>query len=192
MPRRSPIGSEPRWEALYEAAAPRAGYFTTKQAKAAGYSPQLLQFYIRERRVERCARGIFRLVHFPPTDREDLVPIWLWSECVGVFSHETALAIHELSDLLPAQQHVTLPLAWSDRRLRVPKGVVLHHADLTKTEWAWFGPIPVTTPLRSVVDCIHAHVSKEFTDQAIAQGVRRRLFTRAEVRAGSHHRGKAA
>ena len=192
MPRTSSNGSEPRWEALYEAAASQAGYFTTKQAKTAGYSPQLLQFYIRERRVERSSRGIFRLVHFPPTDREDLAPIWLWSEGKGVFSHETALAIHDLSDLLPAQRHLTLPLAWSRRRLRPPKGVVLHHADLAENERAWFGPIPVTTPLRSVLDCIHGHVSKEFTDQAIAQGVRRRLFTRAEVRATSRAQRRSA
>ena len=69
---------------LYEQASSQAGYFTTKQARAAGYSSQLLQFYLRERRVERWSRGIFRLVHFPPTDREDLVPIWLWSEQKGV------------------------------------------------------------------------------------------------------------
>jgi len=183
MPRSSANGSQPRWDELYEEASSQAGYFTAKQAQAAGYSSQLLQFYLREHRVERWSRGIFRLVHFPPTDREDLVPIWLWSEQKGVFSHETALATHELSDLLPAKRHLTLPLSWSRRRLRPPKGVVLHHADLDEGDWTWLGAIPVTTPLRSVLDCMRDHVSKEFVDQAIAQGVKRRLFTRAGLRA---------
>ncbi len=185
MPRSSVNGSQPHWDALYEGAASQAGYFTAQQAKAAGYSSQLLQFYIREHRVERWARGIFRLVHFPPTDWEDLVPIWLWSEQKGVFSHETALAIHELSDLLPAKRHLTLPLSWSRRRLRPPKGVVLHYADLDEGTWAWLGAIPVATPLRSVLDCMSDHVSREFVDQAIADGVKRHLFTRAELRAAA-------
>jgi predicted transcriptional regulator of viral defense system len=185
VPRSSANGSQPHWNLLYEKASTQAGYFTAKQARTAGYSSQLLQFYLRENRVERWSRGIFRLVHFPPTDREDLVPIWLWSEQKGVFSHETALGIHELSDLLPAKRHVTLPLSWSRRRLRPPTGVVLHHADLDEGDWSWFGAIPVTTPLRSVLDCMNDHVSKEFVDQAIVQGVRRHLFTRAELRAAA-------
>ena len=28
--------------------------------------------------------------------------VWLWSEQAGVFSHQTALALHDLSDILPA------------------------------------------------------------------------------------------
>jgi predicted transcriptional regulator of viral defense system len=62
------------------------------------------------------------------------VPIWLWSERVGVFSHETALGLHELSDVLPARIHLTLPAKWRRRRLRVPKGVVVHHADVDRRE----------------------------------------------------------
>ncbi len=42
-------------------------------------------------------RGVYRLVHFPVGDHEDLTAVWLWSEREGVFSHETALALHDLS-----------------------------------------------------------------------------------------------
>ena len=31
---------------------------------------------------------------------------------MGVFSHDTALALHELSDALPARAHLTLPASW--------------------------------------------------------------------------------
>jgi len=49
---------------------------------------------------------------------------WLWSEQAGVISHQTALSLHGLSDVLPAQAHLTLPAAWSKRRFRVPPDVV--------------------------------------------------------------------
>ena len=46
-----------RWDRLYSVAADQAGHFTTAQAAEAGYSPQLLDKYLRNRRV---ARGVSR------------------------------------------------------------------------------------------------------------------------------------
>lgn len=182
MPAGPPKNRKPSWDALYELASSQAGYLTTKQAVTAGYSRPLLYFNVRQGRLEHIGRGIYRLTHFPPSDHEDLVPIWLWSESKGIFSHETALAMHDLSDLLPSKRHITLPNAWSRRRLRAPKGVVLHFGDFKASEWSWIGPVPVATAGRSVIDCVRAHVSNEFLDQAIAQGVRRRLFTRQDLK----------
>jgi CheY-like chemotaxis protein len=34
-----------------------------------------------------------RLVHFPAGEHEDLNAVWLWTERVGLFSHETAFAV---------------------------------------------------------------------------------------------------
>jgi hypothetical protein len=47
-------------------------------------------------------RGIYRLVHFPAGQHEELVVAWLWSERVGIVSHQTALALHELSAMRQA------------------------------------------------------------------------------------------
>ena len=69
----------PRWDALYETAAAQEGHFTTAQAADAGYSSQLLRKYLANGRIARTRRGVYRLVHFPPGDHEDLVTIWLWS-----------------------------------------------------------------------------------------------------------------
>jgi hypothetical protein len=60
--------------------------------------------------------------------------------------------------------------------------VLLTYSDVPAAERAWFGPVQATTPLRTVRDCIAQHVNPELVDQAIADGVRRRLFTRAELR----------
>lgn len=182
MPRRAPDGRVPDWSALYERAAAQSGYFTAKQAAEIGYSLQLLQYHLGAGALERWGRGLFRLVQFPPSDHEELVPTWLWARGLGVFGLETALALHGLSDALPAKQHLLVPASWAKRRLRPPDGVLLTYSDVPAAERAWFGPVLATTPLRTVRDCIAQHVNPELIDQAIADGVRRRLFTRAEVR----------
>jgi predicted transcriptional regulator of viral defense system len=184
MPRRSTTGTHPAWDRLYESAAAQAGYVTQEQAAEAGYSPQLVRYYVQDGRLERVGRGLLRLVHFPPSDHEDLVTLWLWSGKEGVFSHETALMLHDLSDALPANRHMTVPLAWAKRRLRLARGLSLHFADLPKKARSWVGAIPVTTPLRTVLDCEAAEVAPDLVRQAVEQGVRRGLFDRAEVSAG--------
>jgi predicted transcriptional regulator of viral defense system len=94
--------------------------------------------------VLRVRRGIYRLVHSPLGEHEELVVAWLWSEHAGVLSHQSALALHGLSDVLPAHVHLTLPLAFRSRRLRVPADLVLHHADVPPEDRSWFGAIPTT------------------------------------------------
>ena len=83
----------PDWDHLFEIAAGQAGYFTTKQAAGAGYSTHLLRKHIHAGRVARSRRGIYRLVHFPASEHEELVAAWLWSEQAGVISHQTALSL---------------------------------------------------------------------------------------------------
>lgn len=179
----APPTPSPSWDRLFEVAVGQEGHFTTQQAAEAGYSPQLLIKYLKNGRITRVQRGILRLVHYPPGEHEDLVPLWLWSEQKGVFSHETALMLHDLSDALPAKRHMTVPLSWSKRRLRLPRGLVLHFADVPKTATTWLGPVPLTTPLRTVADCAAAEVAEDLVRQAVQQGVRRKLFARAEVKA---------
>lgn len=175
MPRRV---KTPSWDHLYAAAAPQAGLFSLKQAADAGYSPPLLEYHVQRGRVARVARGIFRLTHFPPGDEEDLVALWLWSERRGVFSHETALRLHELSDVLPASAHLTLPSDARTRRRRTPPGVMVHYADVGQGDLTWKGPVPLTTALRSILDAQEAAVAPDIVRQAIRQGLRRGLFTR--------------
>lgn len=165
----------PSWDRLYEVASAQEGHFTTAQAADAGYSPQLLRKHAQAGRVVRIRRGVYRLVHFPAGEHEELVVVWLWSERQGVFSHQTALALHELSDVLPSRIHISLPASWRARRLRVPKGVVVHHADIEKRDRAWFGAIPVTSPRRTLEDSARAKLLPDLLRQATREAVRRGL-----------------
>ncbi|HKP62915.1 MAG TPA: type IV toxin-antitoxin system AbiEi family antitoxin domain-containing protein [Polyangiales bacterium] len=171
----------PNWDRLYETAAGQEGLFTTQQAAQAGYSPQLLVHHVRTGKVLRVQRGIYRLVHFPAGEHEELVASWLWSERAGVVSHQSALALHGLSDVLPAQVHLTLPAAWRRRRFRVPADVVLHHADVAAADRSWFGSVPITSPRRTLSDCARAPLSPELLSQAAHQALRRGLVGRDEL-----------
>lgn len=181
MPEEFPARRQPRWSELYDTAAAQEGHFTAAQAAEAGYYPQLLQKYLQNGRIIRVRRGIYRLVHFPPGDHEDLVVIWLWADRLGLFSHETALALHELSDAMPARVHLTVPEAWKRRRLRVPEQVSLHYADVADSDRAWVGAVELTGPARTVVDCAVGGVAPDLVRQAIDEGVHRGLFTERMV-----------
>lgn len=98
-----------------------------------------------------------------------------------MISHQTALALHGLSDVLPAHVHLTLPTAWQRRRLRVPPDVVLHHADIPPEDRAWFGAVPVTPPRRTLSDCAKEGLSPELLQQAALQALRRGLVVRGDL-----------
>lgn len=181
----------PNWDRLFELAVGQDGHFTTKQAALAGYSPQLLLKYLKNGRVIRVRRGVYRIVHFPAGEHEDLATLWLWSEKNGVFSHETALMLHNLSDALPRKVNLTLPTSWAKRRLRVPKGVLLHHDDVPRKERIEIGAVPVTNVRRTLIDCAGAHVSPELVEAAIEQARARALIDKDDVKA-IRARGRAA
>lgn len=172
----------PSWDRLFEDAVAQEGHFTTRQAADAGYSPQLLLKYTRNGRVVRVRRGVYRIVHYPAGEHEDLVALWLWSERAGVFSHETALMLHEISDALPSRVSMTLPATWSRRRLRVPEDVIIHHAQVTKNDRVEIGAIPVTSVRRTLLDCIDAHVSPELIEAGLRDAVHKELLSKQDER----------
>ncbi len=76
------------WDLLFETAeTPKRATSPPGQAAEAGFSSQLLLNHIRAGRVTRTRRGIYRLVHFPAGEHEELVVAWLWSYRAGVVSH---------------------------------------------------------------------------------------------------------
>jgi predicted transcriptional regulator of viral defense system len=173
--------TKPDWSSLYELALPQGGFFRTVQAATAGFSRQLLHKHVRSGRIEHAMRGVYRLAHFPPGDHDELVGLWLWSGEVGVFSHETALALYQLSDALPSRVHMTVPRSW-DRRSAVPPIVVLYYASIPQSDRTWVGQLPVTTVGRTLRDAVDAGVDPDLVAQAVAQATARKLVGRSDVR----------
>lgn len=173
--------SNPNWEALFEVARAQEGLFTTRQAGAAGYSSPLLAHHVNAGRMIRVMRGVYRLVHFPAGEHEGLTALWLWSEQQCVFSHQTALALHALSDALPAKVYVTLPASWKGRRVSIPDDVIPHYADVPDSDRAWFGPVPATSPARTLNDCAKTGLPPDQLRQATLEALHRGLVERSSI-----------
>jgi predicted transcriptional regulator of viral defense system len=171
----------PDWRALQQIAYAQSGYFRTVQAAEAGFSNQLLRKHRLAGRLAHVLRGVYRLADVPPGEHDDLIELWLWSEELGVFSHETALALHGLSDALPSRVHMTVPRSWT-RRSAVPRLLLLHNAPVPSDDRTWIGPVPVTTAARTLRDSVDAGVDPDLIAQAIAEGTARKLLVRADLR----------
>jgi hypothetical protein len=175
---------------LFDLAEEQQGFFTTKQAKAAGFAENTHSYHVQTGNWLRQQRGIYRLAQFPMSERPDLALWSLWSrnrkeQIEGVFSHQTALSLHELSDLNPAKLHMTAPTHFR-RNSDVPGIVVLHFADLPASDVQAGSGYKFTRPLRTVLDLIEAGaVERNFLRQSLRQAVDRGLITRREIRDAS-------
>jgi Domain of unknown function (DUF4365) len=192
------LPAKPMWDAVYEAldrlsaiVRDHDGYFTRLDTRAAGMSDTVFEVALREEKIEPVGSDVFHLVQFPRSDREELLSLWLRTDRRGVFSFDTALALNELSDILPRRRHITVPPGWDPDDRRVDADVVIHHAEIKPDEIRWIGPVPYTAPLRTLRDCIASHLSPDLIEQAIADGLRRGMFTKADLLPLTARRGAA-
>jgi uncharacterized protein (DUF433 family) len=170
---------------LYGIADDQAGYFTAAQARAAGLHQVRLVQLAQQGDIERVSRGVYRFTRFPISRLGRYMEAVLWpqvrrSDVSGVISHQSALAIHELSDVSPARVHVTLPTTVRIRR-EVPRSMVVHYADLPLGDVQRVESVPVTTPARSIRDAHASHLGNELVGQAIADGRRSGVLSMAEA-----------
>jgi predicted transcriptional regulator of viral defense system len=172
---------------LFEYADQQQGFFTAKQAKAAGFAENTHPYHVRVGNWIREHRGIYRLALYPITDRTDLALWALWSrnrneEVEGVYSHETALSLYELSDLNPAKLHMTVPMHFR-RSGEVPGILRLHYAALAESDIKVAQGFKLTRPLKTILDLIEAGtVERRFIRQALRQALDRGLVTRHQIR----------
>ncbi len=138
----------------------------------------------------RVERGIYRLARFSQLNEEQLVIYHLWSgnragAPEGVYSHQTALSIHEFLDVNPSKLHMTVPLTF--RRTSItPKILVLHRASLNEKDVLQRHGLAVTRPLRAIADLAVAEsaaesVSRDILEQALREGRKRGLITMREL-----------
>jgi len=172
--------SQENARALYQIAAAQGGYFTAAQARQVGYAYSQQHFHVSRGNWLKIDRGLFRLRDFPPGEREDLIRWSLWSRNQksvpqAVVSHDTALTVHELSDAMPAQVHLTVPPGF---RKNVPHGCVLHKAVLTPGEIESRTGYQVTTPLRTLLDVADSPLSQEHLNRAVRDALERGLVRR--------------
>lgn len=175
-----------QWDTvLYGIAEDQAGYFTAAQARTAGLHQVRLVQLAQHGDIERVSRGVYRFTRFPLSRLGHYMEAVLWPQVrrpdvVGVISHQSALSIHELSDVSPARIDVTLPTAVRLRR-EVPKGLVIHFADLPRDVVERVEGVPVTTPARSIRDVHASHLGNALVGQAITDGRRSGVLSNVEA-----------
>lgn len=172
---------------LYEFASAQGGYFTAKQARQAGYARSTHSYNVEAKNWVREHRGIYRLANYPFPDRPDLIEWALWSsdrkgQPQGVYSHQTALSIYDLSDVNPAKIHMTVPMRFR-RSGPAPKVLVLHRAPLQKEEIETMHGFRVTRPLRALADLLEERsVSLDHMEQAVKEAFRRGLIWDGQIK----------
>lgn len=170
---------------LYRIAEAQAGYFTTAQAATVGVDRKRLARYAVTGRLERVRRSIYRLAPFPRAPHEDLFIAWLEMGPDSVISHDSALALYELSDALPAAIHVTVPPTASRRH----PGLRLHTNQISAQEITHYDALPVTTVARTIADVALAGLADELVEQAVQEAVHNDLVTPALLLDAAEPRG---
>lgn len=177
---------------LYELAESQGGYFTANQAGKLGYSASKRNYHVGAGNWTREAHGIFRLALFPRPERPDLILWWLWSRDrsghpLGVYSHRTALTLHDLTDLMPARIDMTVPKKFR-RGTPIPHVLNLHYADLRPEETERIEHVPVTTALRTIFDLWQSgEISQETLHSAFERATDLGKITRQQIQAASKY-----
>src|SRR5689334_10721402 len=117
--------TKPDYACLFEVAAGQRGYFTAAQARACGFPWDGLTYHTQHGRFIRVRRGLYRLRDYPSSRGEEVVVAWLAvGKDVAVVSHESALDLLGLGDVIPDAVHLTVPR--TKRHLPHLSGVTIH------------------------------------------------------------------
>ena len=174
------------FQKLYKTAKEQQGFFTTRQAVAAGYSEKNHAYHVTRKSWVREERGIYRLAQFPEGEDADLILWALWArdrkgKPQGIYSHQTAIRIHELTDQNPSKLHMTVPPTFR-RSAPIPKVLVLHRGSFKTREVEQRKGFAVTNVRRTLEDLsMEGSVVEMVIRQGVEEGIRRGVLSLREV-----------
>jgi predicted transcriptional regulator of viral defense system len=185
--------NRPRHECLFGVASEQQGYFTAAQARACGFDTNLIAYHKRRGRFIPVLRGVYRLRDYPSSNRGEVVAAWLSvGKDVAVVSHESALDLLDLSDVIPRSVSLTVPR--SKRHARRLPGVTIHTTtrplvSLDVKDWEG---VRVTSAARTILDAAEDGTAPEQIDMAVRQAIARGLTTKRQLQEGATRRSKRA
>lgn len=172
------IALKPDHVGLFAIASGQHGFFTAAQARECGLGPDLLSHSVKRGKYIRMHRGVYRFRDYPSYHREEVVAAWLAAgKDVAVVSHESALDLLELSNVIPNAIHLTV--ARSHRYLKPTPGVILHTTTrpLEPEDITVRDGIRMTSPARTIVDAAEAGTDPAQIEIAVRQALMRRQTT---------------
>ena len=168
----------------------QGGLFTAKQAESCGYARGNHHYHIKAGHWIKEGWGIYRLAHIPVDEMTSYWKLLLWScngksEPTAVFSHKTVLSFYELSDVNPSKITMTVPKKFQ-KRSRPFKTLKIYKKDLSKEDIKQFKGLPVTTPLRTLLD-IHEEksLSEELMEQAVKEALEKGYIRKSDLKKNS-------
>ena len=168
-------------EKLRSVALEQHGYVTSAQALDVGVSYPALSYFVKNGRLERAARGVYRVPQIPYTehDLKHLALLWASSDN-AVLGFDTALSAYEVCDINPSKIHVVVP-----KRTRINKTggerFVVHKADIPENEIGWWEGMPIVQLPVAIKQCLTSGVPSYLISQAISFGVTKNLLTDREA-----------
>ncbi|MEU7631700.1 type IV toxin-antitoxin system AbiEi family antitoxin domain-containing protein [Nocardia sp. NPDC049220] len=137
------------------------GLFTSAQAVELGFTAQQLKRLADSELITRLRQGVYRLTGTPQSPADPVRAEWLALEPkrlagerladeapVGVVSHRSAARLQELGDIDADIHEFTVP----QRRSTRSHDVKFRIRELTRRDWHLVEGLPVTRPLRTVLD----------------------------------------
>lgn len=134
------------------------GIVTTAQANKAGVSNERLRLLVNSGDLDRVSTGIYVL----PDEFVDKMYIVQLRRPKVIYSHETALFLHELTDRDPINYMVTVPTGYNPTRLRENGLKVftikreLHQIGVTKLTTMFGNSITAYDMERTICDCLRS------------------------------------
>lgn len=178
----------PDHELLFTIASSQGGYFTARQAHDAGFSVRALQHHANTGRFRRIHRGVYRLRDYPSSPHDEVMAALMTLGAGAVISHESALDLLGLSDVIPDAVHVTVPRS----RRYVPRlpGVVVHTTSLPldTADVVVRDGIRVTSPVRTILDAAESGIGPEQIETAVRDAEQRGLLTLRQLTAAAEAR----
>jgi len=117
----------------------------------------------------------------PPAAHDDLLLAWVWSNYRGAISHESALALYDLSDVMPSRVHITVPPTFRRRSANFD----VHFSIVPADDLMMYEGVQVTAPARSIVDAASSGSDPTQIQRAVVQAVERGLASPATLHAAA-------
>jgi hypothetical protein len=134
---------------LLALAAAQYGLFTRAQANRCGVNDKALEYRKSTGVFAQLARHVFQVAGTGRTWEQRVLAACLAGGDRCVASHRTAAALWHFDTYRPGQVEVTVP---RDNRFRTQLAIVHQSLDLVPKDVAKIGPIPITTPTRTLID----------------------------------------
>ncbi|MGH9449727.1 MAG: type IV toxin-antitoxin system AbiEi family antitoxin domain-containing protein [Terriglobia bacterium] len=172
----TPFMPRTRMDELFSLADANDGLLTSKQAREMGIKDSVLIRLAQRGRLERMARGVYRIVHYPAARFAQYREAVLWAQASHgpqriALSHETAFLLFGISDANPANVHLTVPKQARLRREK-PDWIAIHRANLAPDDLTQHEGMPVTSIERTVIDVLTTTHRIDLVRQAIADARR--------------------